>query len=64
MARPRLSLAGRFDAVAATDPSAEQIGIAVLRPNVEYSVQPAEQTAFPAACFDAICVAQALHWSA
>ncbi|MFO1378658.1 MAG: class I SAM-dependent methyltransferase [Steroidobacteraceae bacterium] len=57
-----VSLAGRFDAVAATDPSAEQIGIAVPRPNVEYSVQPAEQTAFPAACFDAICVAQALHW--
>ena len=30
--------------------------------NVRYSVQPAEATDFPAASFDAVCIAQALHW--
>lgn len=29
---------------------------------MRYSVQPAEKTSFPAAAFDAVCVAQALHW--
>ena len=31
-------------------------------PNVTYSVQPAEATSFADASFDAVCVAQALHW--
>ncbi len=31
-------------------------------PNVAYSVQPAESTGFAPASFDAVCVAQALHW--
>ena len=31
-------------------------------PNIRYSVQPAEQTSFAAGNFDAVCVAQALHW--
>ena len=31
-------------------------------PRVHYSVAPAERTQFPAAHFDAVCVAQALHW--
>lgn len=56
------SLANHFAAVWATDPSAEQIAHAVAVDNVEYSVQPAEATAFPAHSVDAICVAQALHW--
>ena len=30
--------------------------------NVRYSVQPAESTSFAPASFDAVCVAQALHW--
>jgi SAM-dependent methyltransferase len=29
---------------------------------VAYSVQPGESTTFAAASFDAVCVAQALHW--
>ena len=31
-------------------------------PNIAYSVQPAERTRFADASFDAVCVAQALHW--
>lgn len=57
-----VSLARRFDEVAATDPSGEQIRHAQQAANIVYSVQPAEHTSFAAASFDAICVAQALHW--
>ncbi len=57
-----VSLAARFDEVDATDPSAEQIRNATRAPNVAYSIQAAEHTNFPGRCFDAICVAQALHW--
>jgi hypothetical protein len=57
-----VSLAARFDAVEATDPSAEQIRHAMPAPNIAYSVQPAERTDFPGGHFDAICIAQALHW--
>lgn len=46
----------------ATDASAEQIANAVAAANVRYSVQPAESTSFAPASFDAVCVAQALHW--
>lgn len=46
----------------ATDASAAQVAAAVPDPRVRYSVAPAERTAFPAAHFDAVCVAQALHW--
>jgi SAM-dependent methyltransferase len=56
------SLATHFARVSATDPSAEQISHAIPAPNIEYSVQPAEQTNFSDQSFDAICVAQALHW--
>ncbi|OAI43142.1 hypothetical protein AYO41_02795 [Verrucomicrobia bacterium SCGC AG-212-E04] len=55
-------LARRFDAVEATDASAEQIAHAIPFPGVRYSVQPAERTDFAPASFDAVCVAQALHW--
>lgn len=55
-------LARYFGCVEATDASAEQIAHAAPLANVSYSVQPAESTAFPAASFDALCVAQALHW--
>jgi SAM-dependent methyltransferase len=48
--------------VEATDASAQQIANAVAAPNVTYSVQPAESTSFAPASFDAVCVAQALHW--
>jgi len=55
-------LASFFKTVSATDPSAEQISNAPACSGVEYTVQPAEKTTFPAATFDALCVAQALHW--
>ncbi len=56
------SLAAHFSRVLASDPSAEQIANAIPVANVSYSVQRAEETTFPSSCFDAICVAQALHW--
>lgn len=57
-----VGLARQFAAVEATDASAEQIRNAAAAPNVRYSVQAAERTDFAAASFDAVCVAQALHW--
>lgn len=57
-----VSLAAHFAEVCASDPSAEQISQAIAADRVSYSVQPAERTRFPDRHFDAICVAQALHW--
>lgn len=57
-----LGLTSHFDAVEATDASAEQIAAATRAAHVRYSVTPAEKTPFPDASFDAVCVAQALHW--
>lgn len=55
-------LARHFKSVDATDASIQQLGNAMATPGVHYSVQPAERTDFPDAAFDAVCVAQALHW--
>jgi SAM-dependent methyltransferase len=57
-----LGLARHFAQVEATDASAQQVAHAAPAPNVRYSVQPAESTGFAPASFDAVCVAQALHW--
>ncbi len=57
-----LGLARHFTRVEATDASAEQVGLAAPHEHVHYTVQPAERTNFGDATFDAICVAQALHW--
>lgn len=57
-----VGLARHFARVEATDASAQQIENAAPTPNVRYSVQPAEKTSFAAGRFDAVCVAQALHW--
>ena len=57
-----IGLARRFREVEATDASAAQIANAIPCSGVRYSVQPAERTEFAAASFDAVCVAQALHW--
>lgn len=57
-----LGLARHFSVVEATDASAEQIRNAEASSNVRYSVQAAEQTDFNSGFFDAVCVAQALHW--
>jgi SAM-dependent methyltransferase len=55
-------LARHFARVEATDASAAQVAAALPDARVRYSVAPAESTPFPPACFDAVCVAQALHW--
>lgn len=55
-------LAGWFERVEATDLSAAQLSQAQAVPNVRYSSQAAERTAFADASFDLVAVAQALHW--
>ena len=57
-----LGLAKHFARIEATDASAEQVARAMPHERVRYGVQRAESTDFPAAHFDAVCVAQALHW--
>jgi SAM-dependent methyltransferase len=57
-----VSLARHFRSVLATDASAAQIEQALPCPGVTYSVQPAEATNLESSSFDAVCVAQALHW--
>ena len=57
-----IGLARYFERVDATDASAKQIENAIATPGVVFSVQPAEATRFAAESFDAVCVAQALHW--
>jgi SAM-dependent methyltransferase len=57
-----IGLAAHFAAVEATDIAPEQVAHAMARPNIRYSAQPAERTGFADNSFDAVTVAQALHW--
>lgn len=57
-----LALAERFAQIEASDLSAAQIAHAKPHPRVRYTAQPAEATDFSDQAFDAVCVAQALHW--
>jgi ubiquinone/menaquinone biosynthesis C-methylase UbiE len=57
-----VALAGQFDAVVATDASAEQIAAAAPHPRVRYSVSPAERVDLPDASVDLVTVATAVHW--
>lgn len=57
-----VALAGHFTRVIGTDPSANQIANAETAPNVEYRVEPAEQSTLAAASASLVTVAQALHW--
>ncbi|MEM7741210.1 MAG: class I SAM-dependent methyltransferase [Pseudomonadota bacterium] len=57
-----VALSERFDRVFATDISADQISAAVARPNIQYSVAPAEASGLADHSVDAITVATALHW--
>lgn len=57
-----LALAERFEAVVASDPSAEQIAQAPAHPRIDYRVEAAEDCSLPASSVDVACVAQALHW--
>jgi SAM-dependent methyltransferase len=55
-------LAKTFDCVFATDISQSQINNALQADNINYSVQPAEETNFEKDQFDLIVIAQAIHW--
>jgi SAM-dependent methyltransferase len=57
-----VGLAAHFGHVEATDASAQQVANALPHPRVRYTVQPAERTQFADGTFDAVTVAQALHW--
>lgn len=57
-----LGLAELFQKVIAIDASARQIENAAPNDQVEYRVAPAEGSGLTARSFDAITVAQALHW--
>lgn len=57
-----VALAARFVRVHASDPSAQQIGNAQARPNIDYRVEPAERCGLADASADLVTVAQALHW--
>ena len=57
-----LGLAPHFARVIATDASADQVAQARPGPGVEYRVASAEASGLPAAAFDLVTVAQALHW--
>lgn len=56
------ALATRFARVHASDPSAQQIGKAEARPNIDYRVEPAERCSLADASADLVTVAQAMHW--
>lgn len=55
-------LAETFEKIYATDISEKQLNNATPKFNIDYSLQPAEQTNFPDQSFDLITVAQAAHW--
>ncbi|MES2003656.1 MAG: class I SAM-dependent methyltransferase [Bacteroidota bacterium] len=55
-------LSAHFSDVYATDISSQQLEQAVQKPNLHYSVQPAEKTTFPDHEFNLVTVAQAIHW--
>src|SRR5690606_9022572 len=57
-----LALAAHFDAVVATDVSAEQLAHAPPHPRVRYAVAPAEVSPLEDASADLVTVAQAFHW--
>jgi len=54
--------ADHFEAVVATDRSAEQIGRARPHPRIEYRVAASESSGLAAASVDLASVAAALHW--
>ncbi len=57
-----VGLVKSFSKVYASDISHEQIANAFQSPNIEYSVQAAENTNYMDHQFDLVNVAQALHW--
>lgn len=57
-----IGLAGHFDAVIATEPSAAQLREARPHPRIEYRLESAEAISVEAGSADLIVAAQAAHW--
>lgn len=57
-----VALAERYNAVVATDPSAEQIKHAAAHERVAYRVEPAETPTLATGAADLVTVANAMHW--
>lgn len=57
-----MALAGHFESVFASDPSAEQIAAAEQHPRIRYAVEPAERCSLPDRSANLVAVAQAMHW--
>ncbi|CAG0928860.1 putative methyltransferase [Thermoflexales bacterium] len=57
-----IGLARHFQSIIATDPSAQQIELAVPHERVTYRVTTAERTGLDDRSIDLITVAQAVHW--
>ena len=57
-----IKLTSWFDSVYATDISEAQISNAIIKKNIFYSFEKAEQTSFADNKFDLITIAQAIHW--
>ncbi|MCG2612976.1 class I SAM-dependent methyltransferase [Terrimonas sp. NA20] len=57
-----VALAKYFEQVYATDISQQQLNNAQFGPNITYSLQAAEHTAFEDDKFNLVTVSQALHW--
>src|SRR5690606_24121059 len=55
-------LAERFKEVYATDISQKQLDNAIIKNNITYKNERAEQISVPANSFDLITIAQAIHW--
>lgn len=55
-------LAGCFNNVIATDPSAKQIAEAPRVANIEYRIEPAEFPSLVSGSADLVTIAQAIHW--
>jgi ubiquinone/menaquinone biosynthesis C-methylase UbiE len=55
-------LSNYFKKIEATDISEAQLNNAVIKPNINYQVAPAEQTPFADNNFDLITIATAYHW--
>lgn len=57
-----LELSNHFETVIATDVSKEQIAMAPQKANIDYRVEPSENTSIDTTSVDLITVSQAIHW--
>lgn len=57
-----IELSNHFETVIATDVSEEQITMAPQKRNINYRVEPSENTSIEQSSIDLITVSQAIHW--